>query len=139
MEPSKEKDYRGTVYMFYEALAMKNIDRIEHLFSSDASVFWGPYKFTGTEKINEWVIGLFELFPFMSFKEKSWTKEGEKAQHEFMIAFLTPQGRKGWLPCEAEYEFESGAIKAIKIKLLHGFLAVNKDEVERVKPQTSKA
>ena len=137
METNPGNNYREKVYRFYEALAMKNIGTIEDLFTNESRLFWGPYEFIGKEAIVDWALGLFELFPFMSFKEKNLSINGSEAKHEFMIAFLTSQGRKGWLPCEAEYVFNNDDIKQLKFKLLHGFLAVSKDEVERVKPQGS--
>lgn len=128
---------REAIYRFYESLAMKNTERISEIFAEDSTLYWGPYEFKGREAILNWSHELFELFPFISFKEKTLDIDGAKAKHEFMIAFLTPQGRKGWLPCIADYDFEDGSIKLLKIQLLHGFLAVDKDEVERVKPSSS--
>jgi hypothetical protein len=106
--------------------------------TEEPSLSWGPYNFLGVEDILTWAAELFELFPFMSFKEKSLEVNESSAKHEFMIAFLTTQGRQGWLPCDAEYTFRDDKISQLKIKLLHGFLAVSQDEVERVKPQATK-
>ena len=119
-----EAQLKEIVYKFCQALSAKNLDVINSLITEDSSISWGPYKFTGKKKINKWVSELFELFPFMSFKE--------------MIAFLTTQGRQGWLPCEAYYLFKDGKIAQLQINLLHGFLAVTQEEVERVKPQKTK-
>ena len=134
MDTTMDQSRRETIYRFYEALAMKNTDRISEIFEDDSMLYWGPYEFKGREEILNWSHELFELFPFISFKEKTLEISGEKAKHEFMIAFLTAQGRKGWLPCIADYDFDNDMIKLLKIQLLHGFLAVDKDEVERVKP-----
>ena len=132
-----ETEIRESVYGFCQALTLKNWDKIRSLLSDQASLSWGPYGFEGTEKILNWAEELFELFPFLSFKEKKLQVYGSAAQHEFMIAFLTAQGRKGWLPCEATYKFKDGKIHQVNIKLLHGFLAVSRDEIERVKPHVT--
>ncbi|NHJ31508.1 MAG: nuclear transport factor 2 family protein [Asgard group archaeon] len=129
--------HKGIIYQFYEALTMKNLDKISELITDDSILLWGPYEFSGKDKILSWATELFELFPFISFKEKSIIVNDTTAKHEFMIAFLTSQGRKGWLPCESEYIFSSNKILQIKINLLHGFLAVTPDEVDRVKPQSA--
>lgn len=129
---------KEAVYKFCQALATKNIDVINDLMKDDSSIYWGPYNFVGVAEIQNWVTELFDLFPFMSFKEKSITVNDTSIVHEFMIAFLTTQGRKGWLPCVAEYTFVDEKISQLRIKLLHGFLAVSQDEVERVKPQSTK-
>jgi hypothetical protein len=133
-----EAQLKEIVYKFCQALSAKNLDVINSLITEDSSISWGPYKFTGKKKINKWVSELFELFPFMSFKEKALALTETTAKHEFMIAFLTTQGRQGWLPCEAYYLFKDGKIAQLQINLLHGFLAVTQEEVERVKPQKTK-
>ena len=133
-----EAQMKETVYKFCKALAAKNLDMISSLMTEDSSLYWGPYNFSGMAEIHNWTSELFELFPFMSFKEKSIEVKGSIVNHGFMIAFLTTQGRQGWLPCEAEYTFTDNKISQLKIKLLHGFLAVSQDEVERVKPQGTK-
>jgi len=131
-----ETEIRESVYGFYQALTLRNLDKIQSILSDQALLSWGPYDFEGKEKILKWAEELLELFPFLSFKEKNLEVDGSEAKHEFMIAFLTAKGRKGWLPCEATYTFKDGKIHQVKIKLLHGFLAVSKDEIERVKPLT---
>jgi hypothetical protein len=131
-----ETGIKESVYGFCQALTLKNLDKIRSLLSDQALLSWGPYDFEGKEKILEWAEELFELFPFLSFKEKNLEVNGSEAKHEFMIAFLTAQGRKGWLPCEAAYTFKDGKIHQVKIKLLHGFLAVSRDEIDKVKPLT---
>ena len=129
-----EIQVKKLVYSFCQALSMKNTGKLNDLLTENSSLSWGPYDFDGKEKILEWAIELFELFPFMSFKEKSLEVTNSIARHEFMIAFLTTEGRKGWIPCEADYNIKDDHITQIKVKLLHGFLSVSKDEVEKVRP-----
>ena len=133
-----ETGVREVVYGFYQALTLKNLDEIRRLFSDGASLSWGPYDFVGKERIMTWASEFFELFPFISFKEKKLEVSGDSVKHEFMIAFLTAQGRKGWLPCESIYTIRDGKINQVNVKLLHGFLAVSSDEVEKVKPHPTK-
>jgi len=133
-----ETEKKELVYGFFQALTLKNLDKIQSSFSDEASLSWGPYDFVGKESILTWASELFELFPFISFKEKKLEVHESTAKHEFMIAFLTSQGRRGWLPCEATYTFKDGQIHQMKIKLLHGFLAVNRDEIEKVKPHATR-
>lgn len=133
-----ETEIKELVYGFCQALTLKNLDKIQSLLSDGASLSWGPYDFVGKESILTWVSEFFELFPFISFKEKKLEVYKSTAKHEFMIAFLTAQGRKGWLPCESTYTFMDSKIHQLKVKLLHGFLAVSRDEVERVKPHPTK-
>ena len=129
---------KEVVYGFYQALTLKNLDEVGRLFSDEASLSWGPYDFVGKQRILTWASEFFELFPFISFKEKKFEASGDTANHEFMIAFLTAQGRKGWLPCESTYKIVDGKIHEVEFKLLHGFLAVSSEEVEKVKPHPTK-
>ena len=113
---------------------MRNLDVLKSILSDDAILSWGPYDFEGVESILTWAGELHDLFPFMAFKEKSLDIKGSTAEHGFMIAFMTSQGRKGWLPCEGTYKFIKDRISRVNVNLLHGFLAVSRDDIERVKP-----
>jgi hypothetical protein len=129
-----DSELKEKVYSFCQALSMGNFEKIDDLFTENSTLFWGPYSFVGIENIRNWAKELRELFPFISFKEKSINVDGSIINHDFMIAFLTTRGRKGWLPCESKYKFVDNKICELKINLLHGFLTVSKDEVEKVKP-----
>jgi hypothetical protein len=132
-------EIKGRVYSFCQALSGRNLEKIESLLADQASLSWGPYNFVGKKSILNWATELYDLFPFMMFKEKNMEVRNESSvKHEFMIAFITSMGKKGWLPCEGEYDFENDRIVNLKIKLLHGFLTVNRDDVERVKPHATK-
>jgi hypothetical protein len=122
------------VYNFLNALASRDAERLQPLLSEDAALYWGPYRFEGRDRILTWARELFDLFPFMVFKEKGMEIHGQTAKHEFLIAFLTPDGRRGWLPCIGLYEFKGDLISRLKIILQHGFLTVSRREIERVKP-----
>jgi hypothetical protein len=128
---------RERVHSFCQALTGKTLDTLSTLLSDEASLSWGPYDFEGKDNILAWAGELFELFPFMTFKEKNLAVQGPSVKHEFLIAFMTSQGQKGWLPCESTYEFKGGLIDRVKVNLLHGFLAVSRDDVERVKPHAT--
>lgn len=132
-----EAAVRERVHNFCQALTGKNRDILRNLLSDEASLSWGPYDFDGKERILTWAGDLFELFPFMTFKEKSLEVQGSSVKHEFLIAFMTSSGQKGWLPCESTYEFNGDKISQVKVNLLHGFLAVNRDDIERVKPHAT--
>jgi len=125
------------VRSFCQALTGKNLDKLRNLLSDEASLSWGPYDFEGKESILTWAEELFELFPFMTFKEKTLEAQGPSVKHEFLIAFMTSQGQKGWLPCESTYEFKGDLIDRVKVNLLHGFLAISRDDVERVTPRAT--
>lgn len=125
------------VHSFCQALSMKNLDKLESLLEDQAVLNWGPYEFIGKDNILIWAEELHELFPFMAFKEKSIEVTVTSTQHEFMIAFMTPQGQKGWLPCEGSYKFKGNRINNINVNLLHGFLAVNREDIERVRPHST--
>ncbi|MEM2094383.1 MAG: nuclear transport factor 2 family protein [Candidatus Bathyarchaeia archaeon] len=133
-----EREIRERVYSFCQALAGRNFERLRGLLAENASLSWGPYRFDGKESILTWAKELFELFPFMAFKEKAFEVQGTTAKHEFMIAFITTDGQRGWLPCEGIYDFEDGLINRLRVKLLHGFLAVSRDDIERVRPHVPK-
>jgi hypothetical protein len=133
-ETISEIKIKEKIHSFCQALSMKNLDKLGNLLDDHATLNWGPYKFNGKDKILTWAGELHELFPFMSFKEKSLEVSGTSAKHEFMIAFMTPQGQKGWLPCEGSYEFKGNRILNVNVNLLHGFLAVSREDIERVKP-----
>jgi hypothetical protein len=62
---------RERVHSFCQALTGKNLDKLRILLSDEASLSWGPYDFEGKESIITWAGELFELFPFMTFKEKN--------------------------------------------------------------------
>jgi hypothetical protein len=133
-----ETEIKELVYSFCQALSGRNLEKIESFLADQSSLSWGPYNFIGKESILNWAKELNDLFPFMAFKEKAIEVHGSTAKHEFMIAFLTSRGRKGWLPCEGVYDFVNNQIVTLKVKLLHGFLTVSRDDVERVKPHATK-
>jgi len=133
-----EVDIKKLVYSFCEALTMKNIENLQRILTDQATLSWGPYKFVGKENVLNWAKEFWELFPFISFKEKSLEVHESTAKHEFMIAFITPEGRKGWLPCEGLYKFKDDQIIQLDMKLLHGFVAVDRDDIERVKPRQTR-
>ena len=136
-EHLSEAATRERVHSFCQALTGKNVDKLKSLLSNEASLSWGPYDFEGKESIQTWAGELFELFPFMTFKEKNLEVQGSSVKHEFLIAFMTSSGQKGWLPCESTYEFNEYKISQVKVNLLHGFLAVSREDVERVKPHAT--
>ena len=125
------------IHSFCQALTVKNQTKLESLLEDQVILNWGPYEFNGKDHILKWANELHELFPFMAFKEKSLKVTETSAKHEFMIAFMTPQGQKGWLPCEGSYEFKGNRITNINVNLLHGFLAVNREDIERVSPHST--
>lgn len=133
---TSEAEIKERVHGFCQALSGRNLEKLRTLLADQASLSWGPYHFEGQESILTWAKELYDLFPFMAFKEKTLEVDGATAKHEFLIAFLTSQGQKGWLPCESTYDFKDGQIRQLKVKLLHGFLAVNRDDIERVRPHT---
>jgi len=128
---------RERVHSFCQALTGKNLDTLRSLLSDEACLSWGPYDFDGNESILAWAGELFELFPFMTFKEKTLEVQGSSVKHEFLIAFMTSSGQKGWLPCESAYEFKGGLIDRVKVNLLHGFLTISRDDVARVTPHAT--
>ena len=129
---------RERVYGFCQALSVRNLEKLESLLTDEATISWGPYDFEGKEGILTWAGELHDLFPFMAFKEKSLVVQGPSVKHEFLIAFMTSQGQKGWLPCNSTYEFKGGLIDRANVNLLHGFLAISRDDVERVMPHATK-
>ena len=129
---------RERVRSFCQALTGKNLDKLRNLLSDEASLSWGPYDFEGKESILTWAGELFELFPFMTFKEKTLEAQGPSVKHEFLIAFMTSQGQKGWLPCKSTYEFKGDLIDRVNVNLLHGFLTISRDDVARVKPHATR-
>jgi hypothetical protein len=131
-------DLRKYIYSFCQALTSKNIDVLQSLLTYDTIFSWGPYRFEGKDSILNWAKELWELFPVMAFQEKSLEVYESNAKHEFVIAFTTPEGRKGWLPCIGVYKFKDNKITQLDVKLLHGYVAVNRDEIERVKPHPTK-
>ncbi len=133
-----ETAIRERVYSFCQALSMRNLEKLESLLTHEASLSWGPYDFDGKESILTWAGELHELFPFMSFKQKSLEVRGPSVKHEFLIAFMTSQGQKGWLPCKSTYEFKGDLIDRVNVNLLHGFLAISRDDVARVMPHATR-
>ncbi len=105
--------------------------------AEDASVSWGPYKFEGKEKILTWAGELYELFPFMSFKENSLEVSDQTAMHDYLVAFLTAQSQRGWLPIHGSYTFRDSKIHRFEAELLHGFLSIKRADVDRVKPHST--
>lgn len=134
---ASEAEVKERVHSFCQALATKNLNKLRDMMGENVSLSWGPYGFEGNENVLTWAKELFELFPFMAFKEASLEVKGPSAKHEFMISFLTTDGQKGWLPCVGSYEFRDGLLKELKVQLLHGWLAVSRDDVEKVKPGPS--
>ena len=126
------------VYSFYQILVNKKIDNIQILFKDQAVLSWGPYKFVGKDNISKWVKELWALFPTLTIQEKSLEIYGLTIKHEFIISFTTAEGRIGWLPCVGLFKFQDNEIIQLDINLKHGYMAVNRDEIERVKPHPTK-
>lgn len=132
-----ESEIRASVYGFCQALSARNLEKLRSMLTGEASVSWGPYSFEGKEKILTWAKELYELFPFMTFKENSLKVSGLSAKHDFLIAFLTTQSQRGWLPIHGTYTFKGDKILRFDAELLHGFLSIKNAEVERVKPHST--
>ena len=121
-----ELEIRKSVYDFCQALSARNLEQLGNMLAEEASVSWGPYSFKGKEKILTWAKELYELFPFMTFKENSLEVNGLSAKHDFLIAFLTTQSQKGWLPIHSTYTFKDGRIQRFDAEILHGFLSIKR-------------
>jgi hypothetical protein len=132
-----ESEIRASVYGFCQALSARNLEKIRSMLAEEALVSWGPYSFEGKENILTWASELHELFPFMTFKENTLEVRGLSAKHDFMIAFLTAQSQKGWLPIHGTYTFKDDKIIRFDAELLHGFLSIKSADIERVKPHST--
>ena len=120
---------KSRVIDFCQALAGRNLERVFSLMTDSATLSWGPYGFNDRKAIIRWAGELYELFPFMSIQSKSLNVNGPTVRQELVIAFLTSEKQRGWLPCVAEYGFEKGRICSLSITLLNGYLAVNRSDV----------
>jgi len=129
-----EMEIKERVYGFYQALSARDLDKLQDMLAEESSVSWGPYTFEGKDAIMTWAEELYELFPFMSFKENSLEINDSVAKHDFLVAFLTAQNQRGWLPIHGTYTFKDGKITHFEAKLLHGFLSIKSSDIARVKP-----
>ncbi|MBL7118835.1 nuclear transport factor 2 family protein [Candidatus Bathyarchaeota archaeon] len=114
-----------------------NLTELFNLFDKEPVLSWGPYTFRGEKEIKRWISELREMFPVLFIKEKSIKVEGNKVRHEFLVESVTKDGQRAWLPCRGTYTFNDGRIKALEIRLLHGWMAVKKEDLERVRPPPS--
>jgi len=101
--------------------------------TDNATLSWGPYSFDSRDAIRRWTEELYELFPFMSIQNKSLNVTESTVKQELVIAFLTSEKQRGWLPCVAEYSFEKSRINRLAVKLLNGYLAVSRSDVVGIK------
>ncbi|UCD72606.1 MAG: nuclear transport factor 2 family protein [Candidatus Bathyarchaeota archaeon] len=134
--PSTEEDAKAQVHKFCMTLMRNDSAGLLNLFGKDALLFWGPYSFRG-EDIKRWASELREMFPVLFIKEKSLEVKGNQVRHEFLIESVTKDGQRAWLPCIGTYVLSEGRIQSLTIELLHGWLAVKKEDLERVRPPPS--
>ncbi len=127
--PESNDVLKESVHDFCLALSGRNLSRLENTFAENASLHWGPYNFTGRGAIISWAKELYELFPFMSIQHKSIQVHNGLVKQELVIAFLTADKQRGWLPCTAEYSFDEDRIRDLKVTLLNGYLAVSRNDV----------
>ena len=133
-QSQRPEDYqKSRVLDFCQALAGRNLDRVFSLMADNATLTWGPYSFNNGDAIIRWAEELYELFPFMSIQNKSLTVSESTVKQELVIAFLTSEKQRGWLPCVAEYSFEKGRINRLAVTLLNGYLAVSRSDVVGIK------
>ena len=117
---------------------MKNdLAELLNLFGREPVVSWGPYRFRGEEEIRRWVSELREIFPVLFIKEKLMEVKENQVRHEFLIESVTKDGQRTWLPCVGIYNLDEGRIQSLNIQLLHGWMAVKKEDLERVRPPPS--
>ena len=128
---------KNRVHKFYFALMRNDLSELLSFLSEDSVLWWGPYRFQGKEEIKRWASELREMFPLLFIKEKSLRVEGDHVVHEFLIESVTRDEQRGWLPCVGIYDLNDDLIQSLRIKLLHGWLSVKKDDLERVKPPPS--
>lgn len=133
---SKVENYKKQVYNFLTALGNKDWEKFQAILSENAVLMWGPYIFNNREQILKWAKELHELFPTLGFQEKSLEVSGTTVKHDFIIVFISSNDQKGLLPCSGIYSFKDSVITEIKISLLPGVLAVEKKDLERIKPST---
>ena len=107
------------------------------LLDEDSVLSWGPYDFKGEKEIRRWVSELREMFPVLFVKEKSIRGEGDQVIHEFLVESVTKDGQRAWLPCVGTYKLNKGRIQSLQVKLLHGWMTVKKEDLERVRPPPS--
>jgi len=131
------RDGRTQVYRFCSALVRNDPEDLLSLLSSDPVISWGPYKFKGESEIKQWISELREMFPILAIKERSMEVKGNKIKHEFLFESITKDGQQAWLPCIGIYELDEGHIRSLDIKILHGWITVKKEDLERVRPPPS--
>ncbi len=134
---SEDAEPAVQVHKFCLALMKNDSKELLDLLGEDPLLSWGPYEFKGEREINQWVSELREMFPVLFIKEKSIRTEGNRVTHEFLIESVTKDGQRAWLPCVGIYELNKGRIQSLRIKLLHGWMAVKKEDLERVRPPSS--
>ncbi len=132
-----DADTRGQVHKFCLALMKNDLVELLNLFGKDPVVSWGPYRFRGEDEIRRWVSELREMFPVLFIKEKSMEMKGNQVRHEFLIDSMTKDGRRAWLPCVGLYDLDERHIQSLSIQLLPGWMAVKKEDLERVSPPPS--
>lgn len=122
MSASSDENLKATIFDFCQTLSRNDLETPLKLCTGDITLSWGPYEFIGRERVKRWIVELRELFPILSFKEKSLKIQGNIARQEIIFAFIMEAGHEGWLPCVAVYEFDDGLIKRINFQVLDGVL-----------------
>jgi len=132
-----DEDTKAIVHNFCLALMKNNQTKLFNLLGEEPVLSWGPYTFRGKKEIRQWLSELREMFPLLFIKEKSMEVEGNQVRHEFLIESVTKDKQRAWLPCIGTYRLNKAHIQSLEIKLLHGWMAVKQEDLERVRPPPS--
>jgi len=131
-----QEEIIGNIREAYRALARGNIEVFLDLFSENATLTWGPFKFEGKPCIEEWARELLESFTVISFQERSIVVNEDEVKHDYFMTVLNKDSSKGVIEAIAGYRLEGGKIRDLKIDLLDGCVVRKASEAEEynIKP-----
>ena len=125
-----EVEVKATIRAFFKSLIMKDAEKMLSLCNEDVTLKWGHFMFRGKKKVKEWAEEMWQMFPRIRIVENKLMLNKNIVNHEFVIAFVGPSGRRGIQPAKGIYSFKRGKIQNISINPLLGVLLFNREEAE---------
>ncbi len=123
---------KGIILTIYDALINGNKEALVNSFSSNAVVFWGPYKFEGIREIVQWGEEFHLMFKDSICGETKINNQNEELIHTFRLQTPFPDGRIGNLLCKGTYRFREGQVEYFKVVITRGYISVTSEIAKKL-------
>jgi len=114
---------------FCRALADGDVEQLLNLCSDDIVLGWASFTFIGKEEVKKWAKEFGREFPTSKIITRELNVEEGKAAHRFVIGISMSNGKMGYLPCEAFYDFKNSKIQRARILPYDGRILVKQSDL----------